>query len=618
MDNRKLIIIIGVIVVLLIIGIGTTLFFVIGSKSGDPDKSFKKNTIALIKLDMEAGYYDRALDKVEELLKKDINDEELLKLRQQIITEKEEHDLLAKQQETESEQENLKKLMDQVNTAIEKNEPPPVIVRTTSPEDNNKGSKEEQEKRNKINQLLNEGIEALNNQNYAKAKSKFEEVLKLDKDNAEALALLSRALYEEDPEDEQNIDDAVKNAKHALKQDNNQENAHYTLAKIYDQKGLLDLAEEEYIETIKLNPQNYQALYSLGKIYYKQKKFNNAYTQFNNAVKIKKDFVYAYFYLGRTSYQLKQYDKAINNYSTAAKLDPNFVHAYGDLGEVYRLKKGDYKKALDNYQKAAQIENDYHYYFKMAICYENLNQMTKAIDHYLKSISLNPQSNSRQQKDLLVSYISLSNTYLNINKNNEAINYTLKGLKIDNTNANLYYISAQAKEKSNDVDGAITDYQNAIKNDPEDVTYYVNLSSLYSDNGRYDDAITIALDGVKVKKDFKLYNNMGDSLQNMERYDDAINAYVNAITLNNNNAEVYFNLGYCYKKIEKQNEAIDAFRKAININKEYYNAYFELGHSYFGQSLYEEAKTVLEILIQKKPNYDQRDKVEDMLAVING
>lgn len=622
MDDKKKMFIIGGGVAALII-ILLMAFFIGSNLSANSEYKNRQNMIKLIKMDYDAEDYDRALDKLDNLLMKHINDDELLALKKEIQRAKAEKEKLSQQEEDERDQEAMQKLMEQVSDTIEKSDSSPTIIvrdnkQETTEEDG--ASKEELRKRNEINELINDGLEAFNNKNYAKAKSKFQEVLEKDRDNAEANAYLATTLYEEYKEngDEKTLDEAVNKAKKSLQQDNNIKEAHNTLAKIYDEKGLLDLAKEEYIETLKLDPQDYQALYALGRIYFKQKKYSDAATQFESAVKIKKDFVKAYYYLGRTNDLLNDYNKSVMYYQKATTLDPQFYQAYSAVAEVYRLKLKDYNKAIQNFKNAIDIDNNYTYHFRIGACYENLGQSDKAIESYLKAVSLNPQSSSRDKAEVLKSYLRISNLYMNTGKYNEAISFAGKGLAFQENNAELYYIKAFSKSKIFDNEGSIDDYMKVISIDKNYIAAYINLSSLYIEMNNYPEAANIANQGLAVSKNFKLYNNLGTSLQKQEKYSDAISAYQYAIALNSTNDEVYYNQGVCYKALEKHTEAVDVLRKAINNNKKNYDAYYELGESYFLMESLEEAKIVLESLLQLKPDYPRRDKVETMLSAING
>ncbi len=571
----------------------------------------RQNILKIIEANYNDGLYDRALDNVEDLLKRNINDRDALSWRKKILEAKNSKEKFAQTEEEERQKKENQMLFDSMNSMIDKTEKKPVIIRQ---EDNNGGA-QENEKTKKINKLIDEGIQAYNNQNYAMAKSKFFDALQMDGNNAESNAYLGMTLYDDNPDDSGNVEEAIKHLKKALSTNNNLENAHFALARIYDHSDIKDSAIEEYKETIKLNPRNYEAFYALGKLYYEQKNYKNADSNFSAAVKIKPDFVNALYYLANTKRRLDNHNDAIKYYKQIISIDPKFHYAYSGLGEIYRFKN-DYATALNYYKAAAEINNNYNYYQKMGECYKALNQSDKGIESYLKAISLNPKSNDKDRTNLVEAYEAMAEIEKNRGNYENAIKYVNDGLAVSQTSV-LYYISAFSKSKLGNIDDAVNDYNKAININPKDMESYVNLSKLYNEAGKYENSITVAQKGLSIdSSQFRLYNNMADSLQKLKNFDLAVTAYQKSIDLNPSNPVIHFNLGICLKETKNFDDAIKSFQKAISIDSSYYDAYYELGSLYFSLDKYDEAKSVFKILINGKPDYPKRDQIDKMMTAM--
>jgi len=618
MRDNKLIIIISSIVLFLIVSL-IVLFLIFGKNDSTSNKK-RDNIIKLIERYYSQEEYDRALKLIEDLLIENGDDNDVLKLQDKIVKAKKDKKNAEEDAKNLKDKEERKKLIDsmtQMNADIK--EEKPVIIRKseTNTSDNENLGKEEKQKKERLNKLLDEGINEYNSQNWAKAKSKFVEALTIDDENPEANAFLGATLFEENPNDDKNIEEAIKKIKKSLKKDNSIEQSHFTLAKIYDKQGASDLALEEYRETLKINPQNYEAFNALGRIYYKNKEYDKALNQFNSAVRIKPDFVNGFFNIAMTEQKLNKKQNSINNFKKAISLDPNYFAAYANLGMLYYLDD-DYKNALENFLSAVKIENRFNYQKRIGDCYKALNQQDKAIDAYLTSITLNPKSNESEKNSAAETYSDIADIENKRGKFKDALDYVNKGLELNNKLPNLFFMSAFAKSKLNDRNGAIDDYKKLLDLDSNYVTGYVNLSSLLNESGNYEEAVKISQRGINSdSSNFKLYNNLGDSLQKLGNYKEAISAYRNSISKNPNIAEIHFNLGICYKYASDNENSIEPFKNAIKINPNYFDAYYEMGESFFLLKRYDEAKLIFNNLLGKKPDYSKKDQIDKMIAAID-
>ncbi len=608
MDKKKGFIIAGVSIIILLI----ILFILFISKSFIYESLNKRNNlIKLVNLYLDKEEYDRALDKVEELLLKYPNDEEILALQDKILEAKN-----SKRSDKELQDKlEREKLLESMTSMIDKTNEEPIIIKREEIKEENSLSSKEKEKQQQIDKLIKEGIDDFNSQNYAKAKDKFLKVLDLDSDNAEANAYLGMTLYNENPNDKKNVEEAIKKIKNALKKDNNIPEAHLTLAKIYDEQGLQDLAIEEYKEALKLNPNNYEAFYNLGRIYYKQNDFANAEINFANAINIKPNYVNANFFLANTKYNLRKFSESKNFYKKVLNYDPGFYQASANLAKVY-LEENDFSNALLFYQNAMKLSNKYYYHLNIGECYSKLKQPEKAIESYLTSISLNPQTSDSDKSRALEAYENIAEIEKARGRYKEALSYVEKGLKV-NKSYLLYYISAISKSKLGNNNDAINDYLKALELNPRDIESYINLGSLYNDINEYEKSINISQKGLTFDNtQFRLYNNLGDSFQKLKNFDQAILAYKKSIELNASSSIIYYNLGTCYEETNDKESALKAYQQAVNTDKKYQDAYYKLGEIYFSLEKYKEAKTVFNILLTENPSYSKRDNIDKMLSVI--
>lgn len=580
----------------------------------------RANILKIIERYQELGEYERALNQIEELLKYDITDKEALRLQEVVIKARREKEAIKDSERLEREREDKERLLHSVSTAIERKDEKPVIIRRTSQANENDKSidPKEVEKNKRVEQFISDGIDDYNNQNFIRAKDNLLKALQLSPDNAEANAALASVLFDENPDDRKNIEEAVSRAQRALKKDSNSELARTTLAKIYSMRGMRDQAIEEYNQAVKINPNNYDAFYNLGRLYFMNNDFAKAENSFNSAINLKKDFVNGYFFLGLTQYRLNKKEQSIQSYRNAINLDPNFFEAYVNLAEIYRLD-GNFRNALTFYNQAAKINNRYNIQRRIGQIHESLNQSDSAVDSYLMSISLNPLSSDQDKRIAIECYVSIANIKNIQSKFKEAMDYVKKGLEIDENNANLHFMGGFSSDKLNMINEAETFYKNAIKSNPGYTQAYVNLSSIYNSTNRFDESIKLLNESLNYEKNnYKIYHNLGDAQQKTGNFQNAIDSYKKAISINSQEAVIYFNMGLCLKSINSHDTAIIILKRAIELDRNLYNAYYELGESYFIIQSYNESKEVFTNLLKIKPDFDQIDKISNMLSVING
>ncbi|PWR72099.1 tetratricopeptide repeat protein [Methanospirillum lacunae] len=86
------------------------------------------------------------------------------------------------------------------------------------------------------------------------------------------------------------------------------------------------------------------------------------------------------------------------------------------------------------------------------------------------------------------------------------------------------------------------------------------------------------------------WNNQGESYYSSGDYDDAITAFMNAVTVNPNNAEAWNNLGNAYEQVGRYEDAVLAYQRAVAINPRFTEAWNNLGNVYEKLGRYEEAR----------------------------
>ena len=162
----------------------------------------------------------------------------------------------------------------------------------------------------------------------------------------------------------------------------------------------------------------------------------------------------------------------------------------------------------------------------------------------------------------------------------EALQKADSYIKSNPSDANGYFLRGRIKNRQNNHESAITDFDKALELDK-------NLFWVYDWRGgskrylfRYQEAIddyNIGIEKIKAADVKTLYADKGDVHTAMGRLDDAIADYSKAIELDHEYYYGYANRGMVYYHQKKYTSAMDDFSKAIELKPEYLSPFYFRG-----------------------------------------
>jgi tetratricopeptide (TPR) repeat protein len=132
-----------------------------------------------------------------------------------------------------------------------------------------------------------------------------------------------------------------------------------------------------------------------------------------------------------------------------------------------------------------------------------------------------------------------------------------------------------------DYDKAISDYNEAIRLNPNYAEAYNNRGIVYDDKKEYDEAISDYNEAIRLNPNYAWpYNNRGSAYTSKKEYDKAISDLNEAIRLDPNNALAYNNRGYVYFNKRDYDKAISDLNEAIRLDPNLVRAYNNRGAVY--------------------------------------
>ncbi|MFC1494397.1 tetratricopeptide repeat protein [Thermodesulfobacteriota bacterium] len=138
----------------------------------------------------------------------------------------------------------------------------------------------------------------------------------------------------------------------------------------------------------------------------------------------------------------------------------------------------------------------------------------------------------------------------------------------------------------------------AEKIDPSNPDLQQEIALVYQDIDEYDLALNHFKKAIQLKPDFsEAYNNLGVLYSEKGKFKEALESFDKAVSniLYTTPHFAYHNMGLVYYRIKDNKKAIDYYNKAIEQAPYYVDAYIDLGIVYENTGKYEDA-----ILINKK------------------
>jgi len=209
----------------------------------------------------------------------------------------------------------------------------------------------EQNEANRVRELYNGGITAMENRNYTKAIDFFKSVLELSPDMMEA---------------------------------------HFNLGVCYGVKGNKESQIHHFEEAVRLKPDMADAHYNLGIAYSDARMYPQAIAELRRAIELKPSFKDAYFSLGTTLYKTADFTGAAAAFEKSLELDPNWLEARLNLGSCY-MKTGDVADAIEQFKEAVRLgPGSAEAHYNLGAAYKNKGKYDEAIALFRKALEIDP------------------------------------------------------------------------------------------------------------------------------------------------------------------------------------------------------------------------------------
>jgi protein O-mannosyl-transferase len=204
---------------------------------------------------------------------------------------------------------------------------------------------------------------------------------------------------------ERKPEQAIPHYAQALRQEYENPETHYVLAKVLSDTGKPEDAFNHYSECIRLAREGKtmdpvrlaRAYYSVGLAFASQGKSNEAATQFAEAVRANPDYPQAYNDLGVQYFLQGKIDEAIANFRQAVQVDPAYAIAHNSLGTAL-ANKGRTDDAIAEYSEAVRLVPGYaEAHANLGILLATHGKPDDAMTHLSEAVRINPNDRAVNQ-----------------------------------------------------------------------------------------------------------------------------------------------------------------------------------------------------------------------------
>jgi len=247
-----------------------------------------------------------------------------------------------------------------------------------------------------------------------------------------------------------------------LKKDHRNFEALQLLGTIAAQRKNWDKALQMLTEALKINDKRSDVNNNLGNVLKEIKHLEEALISFNKAIKYKHDFAEAHCNRGNVLRELERFDESLLSYERAIEFKSNYAEAFYNRGiALYELKRFD--EALVSFDVAIECKGDFALaHYNSGKVFEKLRRLEEALKSYDKAIEY--------KSDYADAYYNRGNVLNELKRLDLAVYSYDKAIELNTDYANAYNNRGNALKELRRFDEAIASYEKALSINPNIAT----------------------------------------------------------------------------------------------------------------------------------------------------
>jgi len=260
------------------------------------------------------------------------------------------------------------------------------------------------------------------------------EGLKYNTEYKEIAKAVKVKLTDEELKEEEYLNDALTYYQEEVINHPQDLKSHLFLGLVFQKKGFLDKAVEEFEKAVSVDLKNALAHYLLGNGYRQKEKFDEGQEQIKEALKNNPDFIQAIMQVGINYYEKGLYKEAIEEFEKMLEVNPDSLEANLYLSWAYERKGWN----LEARRKLEEIRETKPYYalvqYSLGVSYERKGWYEKAIKQYKKALDINYDDSLSRA----AIYKNIADGYIRMGEEAKAIEILEEAKEIFPYNSSIY------------------------------------------------------------------------------------------------------------------------------------------------------------------------------------
>ncbi|MBN2402799.1 MAG: tetratricopeptide repeat protein [Spirochaetes bacterium] len=238
---------------------------------------------------------------------------------------------------------------------------------------------------------------------------------------------------------------------------------YFYYAIIYEHKGEIINAIQNYKKAIAIYPAYSHARNNLGSLYLELERHKESEEQLIKAVEANPYNPFIIYNIGDLYFTMKKFDLAEKYFAKACKYKANYGEAFNKLGLILFNKK-EYSRALENLNKALNYNYTHHEtYYYIGLSHNKLGRADLAITNIKKAVNI--------QKNFFQGILELGKIYHSFNEYKSAVKYYLLAEAINCDDVNIRILLCECYNEMKRYDDALDIIENLIKQYPDNRKY---------------------------------------------------------------------------------------------------------------------------------------------------
>ncbi len=249
----------------------------------------------------------------------------------------------------------------------------------------------------------------------------------------------------------------------------------------------------------------------------------------------------------------------------------------------------------------ANIEPDHKAHLSQEYCevgdhYEQMGKKEKAIELYMKALSLN-KTNPH-------ALVKLGNINYENHDTDQAIKNYYLAIKEKPHDAHLRFNLGLCLQQKEMWPEAAEEFAKTVELDTHHLKAHLYASAAYEKLQQPEKAIAVLEQAVSLDpQSFDAQHRLGNLYRHIERLENAIGPYKKALQLQPDNVHVMMDLANCLNMVNRNEESLEMYQKILEKNPNVISALYNFGFTLKKMDNLDRALEVYQRVLDKKPDY---------------